>query len=281
MRGATMKRGLPERSKMRHDSHFVEELAKRSVTHIGAMIPLSQIDANPDQPRSVLGNLDELTASIQEKGVLEPILVRAKDDNRYEIISGERRFRAANAAGLDEIPAIELDADDREVLEIALIENIQRKDLTPFEEAEGFYVLQQKFGYTHEKMATVIGKSRTTITETLQLNDIPDRIRVLCRQAGITSKSVLIQIARAETEQAMAEMVEQIAAGEMSREAARRQTAKRAAVPKQGRPRNFTFELKDKSLPFQLNMRFKKSAVERDEIIEALRAVLKRLESET
>src|SRR5438876_256753 len=109
-------------------------------------------------------------------GVVGRILVRAVGPNRYQMISGERRFRAASLAGLDEIPAIELDVDDKEQLEIALIENIQRKDLAPFEEAEGFYVLQQKFGYTHEKIAHVIGKSRTTITETLSINDIPDRI---------------------------------------------------------------------------------------------------------
>jgi ParB family chromosome partitioning protein len=275
-----MKRGLPERAKMRHDSHFVDELARRSVTHIGSMIPLSQIEANPDQPRTTLGNLEELTSSIREKGVLEPILVREREGGKYEIISGERRFRAATAAGLEEIPAIELDADDREVLEIALVENIQRKDLTPFEEAEGFWVLQQKFGYTHEKISQVIGKSRTTITETLQINDIPDRIRVLCRQAGISSKSLLVQISRAGDEAAMEQMVARIAAGEMSREEARKQTSKKAAAPKAGRPKNFTFEIKDKALPFQLNMRFKKSAVEKDEIIGALREILKRLESD-
>jgi len=159
-----MRRGLPDKSKMRHDAHFVEELVKRSTTHVGQYLPLSVIDPNPEQPRSQLGNLEELTASIREKGVLEPILVRAKANNRYEIISGERRFRAATAAGLDEIPTIELDADERESLEIALIENIQRKDLTPFEEAEGFLFLQEKFGYTHEKISKVLGKSRTTVT---------------------------------------------------------------------------------------------------------------------
>src|SRR5438270_10321124 len=166
----TMKRGLPERATMRHDSHFVEELTRRSGQHIGSMISLDLIEANPDQPRTNLGNIEELAASIREKGVLEPILVRAIGPNRYQIISGERRFRAASLAGLDEIPAIELDVDDKEQLEIALIENIQRKDLTPFEEAEGFYVLQQKFGYTHEKISQVIGKSRTTVTETLMIN---------------------------------------------------------------------------------------------------------------
>src|SRR5438132_9411769 len=199
----TMKRGLPERATMRHDAHFVEELTRRSGRHIGSMIPLELIEANPEQPRTNPGNLEELAASIREKGVLEPILVRSIGPNRYQIISGERRFRAATLAGLDEIPAIELDVDDKEMLEIALVENIQRKDLTPFEESEGFAALQERFGYTHDRIAQVVGKSRTTVTETLLLNDIPDRIRAMCREGGIANKSVLVQIARAGDEKAM------------------------------------------------------------------------------
>src|SRR5438105_5710447 len=196
----SMKRGLPERASMRHDAHFVEELTRRSGRHIGSMIPLEFVEPNADQPRTNLGNIEELAASVREKGVLEPILVRNIGPNRYQIISGERRFRAATLARLDEIPAIELDVDDKEQLEIALIENIQRKDLTPFEEAEGFYVLQQKFNYTHEKISQVIGKSRTTVTETLMINEIPDRIRVMCREVGISNKSVRVQIAHAGNE---------------------------------------------------------------------------------
>src|SRR5881394_1133644 len=223
-----IKRGLPEKALMRHDSHYVEELTKRSGRSIGTILPISMIEANPDQPRTNLGNIEELAASIREKGVLEPILVRAIGPNRYQIISGERRFRAATLAGLDEIPAIELDVDDKEQLEIALIENIQRKDLTPFEEAEGFLALQQKFNYTHEKISQVIGKSRTTVTETLMINEI----------------------------------VRAYASGEMSRETIRKQTATRPES-KAGRPKNYVFEVKDKSLPFSLNLTFKKSNVDR------------------
>ncbi len=265
---------------MRHDSHYVEELTRRSGRHIGSMIPLSMIEPNEDQPRTNLGNIEELAASIREKGVLEPILVRAVAPNRYQIISGERRYRAATLAGLDEIPAIELDADDKETLEIALIENIQRKDLTPFEEAEGFLLLQQKFGYTHEKISQVIGKSRTTITETLLINDIPDRIRAMCREAGIANKSVLVQIARASSEHAMEQVVRRFAAGEMSREEVRKQTASKSETKKAGRPKNYRFQLKDKSLPFSVNLTFKKSNVARSELIAAVRELLRRLESE-
>src|SRR5688572_11715227 len=275
------KRGLPERSVMRHDSHYVEELTKRSGRHIGTMLPLEFIEPNAEQPRTQLGNIEELAASVREKGVLEPILVRAIGPNRYQIISGERRYRAASLAGLDEIPAIELDVDDREQLEIALIENIQRKDLTAFEEAEGFYVLQQKFGYTHEKISQVIGKSRTTVTETLLINDIPDRIRAMCREAGISNKSVLVQVARAGSEEAMEKVVRAYAAGELSREELRRQTASKPEPKKAGRPKNYVFELKDKALPFTLNLAFKKPNVDKGEVIEAVRELLRRLESES
>ncbi|HEX6640099.1 MAG TPA: ParB/RepB/Spo0J family partition protein [Thermoanaerobaculia bacterium] len=264
---------------MRHDSHYVEELTKRSGRHIGTMLPLEFIEPNAEQPRTQLGNIEELAASVREKGVLEPILVRVIGPNRYQIISGERRYRAATLAGLDEIPAIELDVDDKEQLEIALIENIQRKDLTAFEEAEGLYVLQQKFGYTHEKISQVIGKSRTTVTETLLINEIPDRIRLMCREAGISNKSVLVQVARANSEEAMEQVVRAFAAGELSREDLRKQTAKPEAK-KAGRPKNFTYALKDKSLPFTLNLAFKKPNVEKTEVIEAVRELLKRLESE-
>lgn len=268
----TLKRGLPERKSMRHDAHFVEELTRRSGRQIGSMIPLEWIEPNAEQPRTNMGNIEELAASIREKGVLEPILVRGVAPNRYQIISGERRYRAATLAGLDEIPAIELDADDQETLEIALIENIQRKDLTPFEEAEALLALQQKFGYTHERISQVIGKSRITVTETLLINEIPDRIRAMCREAGIANKSLLIQIARAGSEQAMMEVLRRVAAGENVR--------KKPAAKKAGRPKNYTFQLKDKSLPFTLNLAFRKPDVDKREIIEAVRAVLARLEAD-
>lgn len=275
------KRGLPERHGMRHDSHYVDELTRRSGRHIGMMVPLQFIEANAEQPRTQLGNIEELAASIREKGVLEPILVRAIAPNRYQIISGERRYRAATLAGLDEIPAIELDVDDKEQLEIALIENIQRKDLTPFEEAEGFWALQQKFGYTHEKISQVIGKSRTTVTETLLINDIPDRIRAMCREAGISNKSVLVQVARAGSEEAMEQVVRGYASGELSREDVRRQTASKPEPKKAGRPKNYVFALKDKSLPFTLNLAFRKPNVEKGEVIAAVRELLRRLESDS
>jgi len=120
---------------MRHDEHYVEALAASASSPIGRLLPIDQLDPNPNQPRQVMGDLSELVASIAEKGIIEPIIVRRRQD-RFQIIAGERRYQAAVQAGLPEVPVIIRDIDDDEVTEIALIENLQRKDLTPFEEAE-------------------------------------------------------------------------------------------------------------------------------------------------
>ena len=142
------KRGLPETVRMRHDSHYVEALTSSAGTPIGRMVPIEQIDANPNQPRQVMGDLSELMASIAEKGIIEPLVVRQRG-GRFHIVAGERRYQAAVQVGLRELPAVIRTADDTEMLEIALIENIQRKDLTPFEEAEALASLASRCSYTH------------------------------------------------------------------------------------------------------------------------------------
>ena len=121
------KRGLPTGLQMRHDAHYVEELSQHQPAAVGRMIPLDKIDPNPEQPRTEFGDLSELTASIAEKGVLEPLLVKpSRATGRWMIIAGERRFRAARAAGLKELPCVEMEVDEGTVAEIALIENMQR-----------------------------------------------------------------------------------------------------------------------------------------------------------
>src|ERR1700740_3406361 len=123
---------------MRHDAHYVESLPSYSGAAVGRMIPTDKIRPNPEQPRKALGDLRDLTESIREKGVLEPLLVRfVPREDCYYIISGERRYHASRAAGLREVPCIEKMADDAETLEIALIENMQRKALPPFEDCAG------------------------------------------------------------------------------------------------------------------------------------------------
>src|ERR1700740_3283810 len=166
---------------MRHDAHYVEQLASYSGAAIGRMIPIDKVRPNPDQPRKFLGDLRELTESIKEKGVLEPLLVRfVPRDDCYYIISGERRYHASRGAGLREVPCIEKIADDAETLELALIENLQRKDLTPFEEADGLHRLAEQFAYPHEDTARKIAKARSSVTETLSLRLIPEAIRRQC-----------------------------------------------------------------------------------------------------
>ncbi len=162
------RRGLPAGLSMRHDAHYVEELTQDRLSHVGRLLPIDKLDPNPDQPRTEIGDLTELTASIREKGVLEPLLVKPLM-GRWMIIAGERRWRAATAAGLKELPCIEMDVDDSAVAEIALIENMQRKDLTPWEEADGLRALCERFGYTHEDVARKVGKSRSTVTEALSM----------------------------------------------------------------------------------------------------------------
>ena len=220
------KRGLPATVKMRHDSHYVEDLA-RSNRSVGKIIPISQIEPNPDQPRTEIGDLTELTSSIKEKGVLEPLLVKPYSDGTWMIIAGERRWRAANLAGLREVPCIELDIDEKAIAEIALIENMQRKDLTVWEEADGLAALSSRYGYTHEEIAKKIGKSRTTVTEALSIAGLPEEIREKCRAADINAKSTLLEVARQFDEKAMHDFLDQIKTGNTNRE-----TVRQAARPK-------------------------------------------------
>lgn len=141
-------------------------------------LSLEQIRPNPLQPRELFKEeeMEELIQSIKEKGVIQPILVRRKGDF-YELIAGERRFRAANILNLKEIPAIVKDVEDQDALEISLIENIQRQDLNPIEEARAYQYLIDKFNLTQERIGEVLGKSRASITNTLRLLQLPLEIQ--------------------------------------------------------------------------------------------------------
>ncbi len=215
------KRGLPSGIKMRHDAHYVEELA-RNYRSIGKIIPIQKIAPNPEQPRVEIGDLSELSSSIQQNGVLEPLLVKPNGDGTWMIIAGERRWRAANLAGLSEVPCIEFDIDEKTIAEIALIENLQRKDLTIWEEADGLAFLSEKFGYTHEEIAKKIGKSRTTVTESMALASLPETIRVKCLKSNISAKSILLEIARQFDEQSMHDFISNIKEQGLKRDAIRR-----------------------------------------------------------
>jgi ParB family transcriptional regulator, chromosome partitioning protein len=261
------RRGLPAGLSMRHDAHYVEELTQDRVSHVGRIIPIDKLDPNPDQPRTEIGDLTELTASIREKGVLEPLLVKPTL-GRWMIIAGERRWRAATAAGLTELPCIEMDVDDSAVAEIALIENMQRKDLTPWEEADGLRALCERFGYTHEDVARKVGKSRSTVTEALSIASMPDSIRQLCRSSDITSKSLLLQIVRQPDDEAMQSMAEQIAEQGLTRDGARK--ARRAFIDPTGTSEPFVYRYESPGREFRVEVKFKKSGVSTEELFEAL-----------
>ncbi|HEV2854210.1 MAG TPA: ParB/RepB/Spo0J family partition protein [Thermoanaerobaculia bacterium] len=279
---AARKRGLPVRVKMRHDTHFVEELTARHEAPVGRMIPLSAIEPDPGQPRSTMGDLDDLVASIRDKGVLEPILVRPRPGGPeggpsgvlFRIISGERRYRAAQEAGLYELPAIEMDLTDEEALEIALIENLQRKDLTPFEEAEGYRMLAESHSYTHEEISEAVGKSRTVVTESLSLLQMPPRVRDTVQALGITSKSLLLEVLKAGSEEEMIDLLEEVARRGLNRDDLRQRLRRGDKGGKSSRRKPYVFRFKAPDRTFNLSLTFRQSEVDKDDLIRALEQIL-------
>jgi ParB family transcriptional regulator, chromosome partitioning protein len=166
------------------------------------LVPVGSIRPNEYQPRRnfTKEEMEELTASVRAHGVLQPILVRrdAKDPNRYELIAGERRWRAAQAAQQHEIPAVIRDLTDTEALELALIENLQREDLTPIEEARAFRRLMDEFGHTQEKLATALGKARSSIANLLRLLELPEEVQAQIERGQLTAGHARLLVGRAD-----------------------------------------------------------------------------------
>jgi ParB family chromosome partitioning protein len=265
---------------MRHDSHYVEELSQHQPAAVGRMITLDKLDPNPEQPRVDFGDLTELTASIAEKGVLEPLLVKpSRSTGRWMIIAGERRYRAARAAGLTEVPCVEMDIDAGSVAEIALIENMQRKDLTVWEEADGLLALCERFGYTHEEVARKVGKSRSTVTEALSIAGIPADVRDLCRQADVSAKSMLLQIVRQPDEEGMRRLAKQITSRGLTRDDAREVRRQEMGPRVAGEAKPYTFKYVSPKKDFSLEVRFKRSNVDTVDVAQALRSVAKSIDS--
>ena len=151
-------------------------------------LPLNQIHPNKDQPRRAFdeAELDELADSIRQNGILQPLLVR-KREKGYEIVAGERRYQAARRAGLSEVPVIIREISDEDVFKLALIENLQRSDLTPLEEARGYQQLIKDKGLTQEELAQALSKSRSTITNTLRLLDLPAEVQEMVESGKLTA----------------------------------------------------------------------------------------------
>ena len=154
-------------------------------------IPIDLIDTNPDQPRKTFNKaeLEELASSLQRHGVIQPVVLRRAPGNndRYQIVAGERRWRAAQIAGIHALPGIVKDINDRELLELAIIENVQRVDLDPVEEAQGYAQLVDTFGYTQEELAQIIGKSRSHLANAMRLLSLPDPVLALVRSGKLSA----------------------------------------------------------------------------------------------
>ena len=260
------KRGLPEKKRMRHDRHYVDDLLSRENQLVVQEISLAKITPNPDQPRKDMGDLSGLADSIREQGILEPILVNKVGDG-FLIISGERRYQASQLIESESIPCIVKNLKENEIIEVALVENLQRKDLHPFEEADGLRSLSINFSYTHDDIAKKIGKSRPSVTETLSLSNIESEVRQAAFEAQITAKSMLLSVARLDTIDEQLDMIERIAMG-AGREEVRRQ------AKKQTKAKPFVYKYRDPGRSFSFNLRFKKSEVERDELIGVLENIL-------
>jgi ParB family transcriptional regulator, chromosome partitioning protein len=247
--------------KMRHDAHYVDQIAAKSRS-VGRTIPVTSIFPNPEQPRTEFGDLTELTDSIKEKGVLEPLLVRPTDDGKFMIIAGERRWRASQLAGLEEVPCIEMQVDDKVLAEIALIENLQRKDLTVWEEADGLAALKEKFGYTQDEIAQKISKGRTTVTELLTIAGLPTEIRARCKAANMNAKAMLLEVARQFDEAAMFEFLDNLASNGKKKRVAQtdgKETSRKASTPTLSVVRNnpdSIFQFTPEGSGFTLEIRF-------------------------
>jgi len=274
------KTGLPNNLIMRHDPHFVELIASKTSAPRIRMIPIDRLEANPRQPRSELGNIQELMESIRNKGILEPIIVRPHGE-KFEIIAGERRYMASKKLGLKEIPCLEMLVTDEEAMEISLIENLQRKDLDIFEEADGLKALMTLYNYSHQDIADKIGKARSTITEIISVSRIPHEIRDKLRQAAINSRSTIVEISKIEDVEQMSDLVDQIIARRSTRNDTRDLTKlfkKNEAKEKQ---KYFVFKYVPKeNKSYKLRIEFRKQVVSRQELINILEDIINHLKSE-
>ncbi|MCA0929684.1 ParB/RepB/Spo0J family partition protein [Ruegeria profundi] len=199
-------------------------------------VPIEKLHANPNQPRRTFSaeRLDELAASIKEKGIIQPLIVREVRAGDYEIVAGERRWRAAQMAQLHDIPVIVRDFDDTEVLEVAIIENIQRADLNAVEEAAGYKQLMDRFGHTQEKLAEALGKSRSHIANLLRLLSLPQDVQTLVIQGKLSAGHARALI----TAENPSELAKIVVRDELSVRATEALVKKQQAGPEKTAPRS-------------------------------------------
>lgn len=256
-------------------SHPVDDFLDDTDAHRVVLLPIDRLEPNPDQPRKHFDQdaLDDLTASIKDRGVLQPVIARKKPSgNGFFLIAGERRWRASRAAGLTKIPALIRQNDDP--AELALMENLQREDLAPLEEAEALLRLKDARGFTDEQLGAVIGKSRSTVTELLSLTNLPEHIKAECRTSDILSKSQLLTLVRAGDASAVASLWTSIRSGtppSVTELRSRNRASK-------GRPDHYRFVHLSSDRRFRVTVSFSKTAVDPSEVEDALREALETLE---
>lgn len=272
--------GLPDFVKFKHDDHFVDEISSRTRTEIIRNIPVDKMMANTLQPRKDMGDLKDLSDSIKEKGILEPILVRPKN-GQFEIIAGERRYRAAKAAGLKEVPCIEYNIPDNEAMEIAIVENIQRKDLNIFEQAFSLKSLSEIYGYVHQEIARKIGKSRVTVSELLRITDLPTDVVQRCLDMGINSKTFILELVKLKNKKEMMEVLDNFSDRPFSRDILKihRKTKELDKKTQKGidqiKPFKFKFSSEDKSVNIKFDIN--RPGMNRDKLITILENLIENI----
>jgi ParB family chromosome partitioning protein len=272
--------GLPTFVKSKFDNHFVEEISARTRTPVIRNIPIQKVVTNDQQPRKDLGDLQEMADSIKEKGILEPILIRPRN-GQFEIIAGERRFQAAKLAGLSEIPCIEYDIADNEALELSIIENVQRKDLTVYEQAFSLKSLSDIYGYTHQEIAQKIGKSRVTVTELIRITDLPEDILKRCQELNINSKTFLLQLVKLERVEQMTQILDNYSNEPFSRDIVKEKRKEeeksiedKKSPAEKGQPKTFRFNISTEDKAVRIKFDIKSSSAEKNKIIVILEKLI-------
>jgi ParB family chromosome partitioning protein len=278
--GKARKVGLPDFVKSKFDNHFVDELSARTRTPVIRNIPIDKLTANVHQPRKDFGDLAELADSIKEKGILEPVLIRPKN-GKFEIVAGERRFRAAQIAGLTEIPCIEHDIADNEALEISIIENIQRKDLNVYEQAFSIKSFADIYGYTHQEIAQKIGKSRVTVTELLRITDLPEEILERCMELKINSKTFLQELVKLESIEQMKEMLDNYSEEPFSRDKIKqKRKAQKENKPTEKSVKTLRFNLTSEDKSVKIKFDIKSQEADKNKIINILEKLVSDLKED-
>jgi len=221
------------------------------------LVPVAQIVPNPDQPRRHFdeGALDELAASLMQRGLIQPLVVRPRDHGYYEIVAGERRWRAAQRARLHEVPVIVRKLNDAETLELAIIENVQRQDLNAIEEAEAYQRLAREYGHTQEVLSKIIGKSRSHIANLLRLLDLPESVRAAVADGRLSMGHARALIAAADPAALAEEVIRRGLSVRETEELARGGKAKRAREPQPAMAPNADIVLLERQLRDQLGLK--------------------------